>query len=392
MGFFGRKKKTDETAPDAGAVQQDARQVLDITRQNMMKIRDALESISMEDVRKHVSDEVISDEELSGIERDLRLMKAAIGKQTASQLVLAESEDIDAELLYFAEHLQEQLVSGSGESARTYISAIKYGITKGHEPIKESDMRHKDSIIKTRLEVIKHYKLIADLHSKTMINQRSYERLEEKLSDLTSEYQESKREAKERASQRPDLFEQMRTMTDKKSVNMTPELREFQEVFGRVTALKSQINDVKSNMSILNSNIQGQIRSIRTAETNMLTLSSVTTEEEREEIERIMGQHAQKMKEMQNEIFEYEKLYQTLDATIAAINQDQRLAKKMVNDTVGYMAILEQDQQEENAIRAGMENYRKELEAEIEGGEGSLQEEELETENEPQEHKQLLSN
>lgn len=391
MGFFKNWKQKADPAPEA-VIQPDPKQQLDATRQNMMKIWDALDAVNVAEIRRSVPEETLSDTDLSAFDRDLKLIKAVIGKQTASQLVLAESEDIDAELLYFAEHLQEELVCGNIDAANTYINAIKYGIAKGHEPIKESDLRHKDTILKTRLDVIKHYKLIADLHSKTASNRQGLERLETKLNDLQAEYNECKSEARERAKLRPDLYEKMVSMTDKKSNMISPELREFSNVFSRVLELKSQINDVKTNISILDTNIQSQVRGIRTAESSMLTMSSVTSEEEREEIERIINQHSEKMKQMQNEIFEFDNLYSKLDATIKSINEDQRLSKKMVNDTVGYMAILEQDQAEENAIRAGMENYRKSLEADIEEGEAALLEADQPLENEQQEHKQLISN
>lgn len=390
MGFFKRDKAPKEVEPVKEA-QPNPQKQLDSTRKNMIKIKDALEEIKIEEIRKAISEEVVSDTELSIFERDIKMIKAVIGKQTASQLVLAESEEIDAELLYFAEHIQEEMISGHISAVNTYINAIKFGITKGHEPIKESDLQYKDEILKTRLEIVKHYKLISELHRKIALNRESVEGLNRKLETLQREYTECKNIAKKEKEIRPDLYEEIIRMSPQEITMAAPKTQAFSKIFSKVTELKSQIVDVKTKISEIDSNIQAQERAISTTENSLLALNSVTNEREREEIERINKLNIENMKRMQNEIFEFDELFSELDASIEAINSDPRLIEKMVRDMINYESIIEEDRQEEEAIRAGMKNYAEALDREIEDGEAGIKED-LEHPQQIEENKQKISN
>lgn len=390
MGFFKRDKAPKEVEPVKEA-QPNPQKQLDSTRKNMIKIKDALEEIKIEEIRKAISEEVVSDTELSIFERDIKMIKAVIGKQTASQLVLAESEEIDAELLYFAEHIQEEMISGHISAVNTYINAIKFGITKGHEPIKESDLQYKDEILKTRLEIVKHYKLISELHRKIALNRESVEGLNRKLETLQREYTECKNIAKKEKEIRPDLYEEIIRMSPQEITMAAPKTQAFSKIFSKVTELKSQIVDVKTKISEIDSNIQAQERAISTTENSLLALNSVTNEREREEIERINKLNIENMKRMQNEIFEFDELFSELDASIEAINSDPRLIEKMVRDMINYESIIEEDRQEEEAIRAGMKNYAEALDREIEDGESGIKED-LEHPQQIEENKQKISN
>lgn len=390
MGFFKRFKEPQktETIPE---VKPDPKKILDATRQNMIKIRDALEEVNIAEIRKAVSEEIVSDTELSVFERDIRMIKVVIGKQTASQLVLAESEEIDAELLYFAEHIQEEMMNGHIPAVNTYINAIKFGITKGHEPIKESDLQYKDEILKTRLEIVKHYRLISELHKKIALNRESVDGLGKKLESLQREYTECKSIAKKEKEIRPDLYNKIILMSSQEINMADPKTQAFSKIFSKVTELKSQINDVKTRISEISSVIQAQERSISTIENSLLSMNSVTNENERAELERINKLSIENMKKMQNEIFEFDEIFSELDASIEAINSDPRLVEKMVRDMINYESIVEEDRQEEEAIAAGMKNYQEALDREIEDGESGIKED-LEQPLQEEQHKQMIGN
>ena len=97
-----KRKKKKEPVPEP-VVREDPKKQLDVTRQNMMKICDALESVNINKIRSSVSEEVLPNATLSEFDRDLKIVKAVISKQTSSQLMLAESDPIDQELFFFAE-------------------------------------------------------------------------------------------------------------------------------------------------------------------------------------------------------------------------------------------------------------------------------------------------
>ena len=391
MGFFRKNKAKNVEPVSEVELPKDSKQLLDATRQNMIKIKDALDQVNVAEIRKNVPEDVVSDAELSAFDRDIKMIKAVIAKQTASQLVLAESEDLDKELLYFAEHIQEEMMDAHLDAANTYISAVKFGIAKGHEPIKESDMQDKDEIISRRLDIVKHYKLISDLHRKIALNRDSITGLNNKLEKLQREYTDAKLEAKDQKDLREDLYSKIVRMSAEEVTHATPEIQEFAAYFSRVTELKGQITAVKTSISNMKSNIQAQQRSISNTENALLSLNSITSEREREELERINSQYIDNMRKLQDEIFAFDEQFKELDASIEAINSDPRIAEKMVDTVIGFQDILRQDQEEEEAIAKGMENRRRRIEEDIEKGEAALNE--LEEEPQEIEHKkQLISN
>ena len=125
--LFGKQKK--EAAPEPVIVREDPKKQMDATRQNMMKICDALDSISVQRIRASVSEETLPNAQLSEFDRDIKIVNAVISKQTSSQLMLAESDPIDKELFFFAEHIENEMCEGHFLVAETYMKAIKFGIS-----------------------------------------------------------------------------------------------------------------------------------------------------------------------------------------------------------------------------------------------------------------------
>ena len=250
--LFGKKKK--EPVPEP-VVREDPKKQLDVTRQNMMKICDALESVNINKIRSSVSEEVLPNATLSEFDRDLKIVKAVISKQTSSQLMLAESDPIDQELFFFAEHIENEMCEGHFLVAETYMKAIKFGISKGHEAIKESDLDNKEAILAQRLEIIKHYRLIAELNRKIAAYQDSMLKLNTKLDGLQNDYSEAKSIAKEESIRRKDMYEKIMRMSPMEVATASPEIQNFAAIFSKVNELKSQINGVKTSISGMTANV-----------------------------------------------------------------------------------------------------------------------------------------
>lgn len=394
MGLlFGKPKK--EAAPEPVVVKEDPKKQMDATRQNMMKICDALDSISVQRIRSSVSEEKLPNAELSGFDRDIKVVKAVISKQTSSQLMLAESDSIDKELFFFAEHIENEMCEGHFLVAETYMKAIKFGITKGHEPIKESDMENKDEILNQRLEIVKHYRLIADLNRKIAAYQDNMGKLNEKLAKLQQDYSEAKKIAKEESIIHKDKYEKIMRMSPAEVQQSSPDLQDYAAVFSKVNELKSQINGVKTSISGMNANVQEMKRAIGNTENALLSINSITTEKEREEIERISQQYVDNMKKLHDQVFEFEDLFSELDASIDAIHSDPRIIRKMLRDVTTYRDIIRQDEIEQKSEEEGMkayEEYLKEQQQKLDDDIAGM-EEDLDNEgiaNEPEKH--LISN
>ncbi len=394
MAFlFGKKKKeNEEQASQMPVVREDPKKQLDITRQNMVKMLSALDTISINKIRASVSEEILSNAELSEFDRDLKTVKAVIGKQTSSQLMLAESDAIDQELLFFAEHIEDEMCQGHFLVSETYMKAIKFGISKGHEAIKESDIENKDDILNQRLEIIKHYKLIAELNRKIAAYQDSMVKLNEKLAKLQSDYSEAKSIAKEESIRRKDMYDKIIRMSPAEVATATPEIQNFAAIFSTVNELKSQINGVKTSISGMNSNVQEIKRAIGNTENALLSINSITTEKEREEIERVNRQYIENMKSLQDQVFEFEDLFSELDASIDAINSDPRIIRKMLKDMTSYRNIVHQDEIDQKAEEEGMKAYeeylrkqQEQLDDDIRGMEEDLDNDGIN--NEPEKHK-----
>ena len=388
--LFGKQKK--EAAPEPEIVREDPKKQMDATRQNMMKICDALDSISVQRIRASVSEETLPNAQLSEFDRDIKIVKAVISKQTSSQLMLAESDPIDKELFFFAEHIENEMCEGHFLVAETYMKAIKFGISKGHEAIKESDMENKEEILNQRLEIIKHYRLIADLNRKIAAYQDNMNKLAEKLTGLQKDYSEAKRIAKEESIVHKDKYEKIMRMSPAEVQQSSPELQNYAAVFSKVNELKSQINGVKTSISGMNSNVQEMQRAISNTENALLSINSITTEKELEEIERVNQQYIQNMKNLQDQVFEFEDVFSELDASIDAINSDPRIIRKMLKDVTTYRDNLRQDEIEQKAEEEGMkayEEYLKEQQQQLDDDIAGM-EEDLDNEgiaNEPEQHR-----
>ena len=390
--LFGKKKK--EPVPEP-VVREDPKKQLDVTRQNMMKICDALESVNINKIRSSVSEEVLPNATLSEFDRDLKIVKAVIIKQTSSQLMLAESDPIDQELFFFAEHIENEMCEGHFLVAETYMKAIKFGISKGHEAIKESDLDNKEAILAQRLEIIKHYRLIAELNRKIAAYQDSMLKLNTKLDGLQNDYSEAKSIAKEESIRRKDMYEKIMRMSPMEVATASPEIQNFAAIFSKVNELKSQINGVKTSISGMTANVQEIQRAISNTENALLSINSITTEKEREEIERVNKQYIENMKNLQNQVFEFEDLFSELDASIDAINSDPRIIRKMLKDVTTYRNIVHQDEIDQKAEAEGMKAYeeylrqqQQQLDDDIKGMEEDLDNEGIN--NEPEKH--LISN
>ncbi len=390
--LFGKKKK--EPVPEP-VVREDPKKQLDVTRQNMMKICDALESVNINKIRSSVSEEVLPNATLSEFDRDLKIVKAVISKQTSSQLMLAESDPIDQELFFFAEHIENEMCEGHFLVAETYMKAIKFGISKGHEAIKESDLDNKEAILAQRLEIIKHYRLIAELNRKIAAYQDSMLKLNTKLDGLQNDYSEAKSIAKEESIRRKDMYEKIMRMSPMEVATASPEIQNFAAIFSKVNELKSQINGVKTSISGMTANVQEIQRAISNTENALLSINSITTEKEREEIERVNKQYIENMKNLQNQVFEFEDLFSELDASIDAINSDPRIIRKMLKDVTTYRNIVHQDEIDQKAEAEGMKAYeeylrqqQQQLDDDIKGMEEDLDNEGIN--NEPEKH--LISN
>ncbi len=392
--LFGKKKPV--AAPEPPVIREDPKKQLDVTRQNMMKICTALDSVNINKIRASVSEEVLTNAQLSEFDRDLKIVKAVISKQTSSQLMLAESDAIDQELFFFAEHIEDEMSEGHFLVAETYMKAIKFGISKGHEAIKESDLENKESILSQRLEIIKHYRLIAELNRKIATYNDSISKLNDKLYGLQEDYTEAKSIAKEESIRRKDLYEKIMRMSPMEISTATPEIQNYAAVFSKVNELKSQINGVKTSISGMTANVQEMQRAISNTENALLSINSITTEKEREEIERVNKQYIENMKDLQDQVFEFEDLFSELDASIDAINSDPRIIRKMLKDVTNYRNIVHQDELDQQAEAEGMKAYQEylkqqqqQLDDDIKGMEEDLDNDGI---NNEQEHKQLLSN
>ena len=379
MGLlFGKKKK--EVVEQPVVIREDPKKQLDATRQNMVKILTALDTINVQKIRSSVSEEQLSNAQLSEFDRDLKIVKAVISKQTSSQLMLAESDAIDQELFFFAEHIENEMCEGHFLVSETYMKAIKFGISKGHEPIKESDIENKDEILNQRLEIIKHYKLIAELNRKIAAYQDSIIKLNDKLSHLQADYTEAKSIAKEESIRHKDKYDQIIRMSPAEVATASPEIQNYAAIFSKVNELKSQINGVKTSISGMNANVQEMQRAISNTENALLSINSITTEKEREEME------------LQDQVFEFEDLFSDLDASIDAINSDPRIIRKMLKDITAYRNIVHQDELDQKAEEEGMKNYQEylrqeqqKLDDDIRGMEEDLDNDGID--NEPVQHK-----
>ena len=391
MGLlFGKKKK--EVVEQPVVIREDPKKQLDATRQNMVKILTALDTINVQKIRSSVSEEQLSNAQLSEFDRDLKIVKAVISKQTSSQLMLAESDAIDQELFFFAEHIENEMCEGHFLVSETYMKAIKFGISKGHEPIKESDIENKDEILNQRLEIIKHYKLIAELNRKIAAYQDSIIKLNDKLSHLQADYTEAKSIAKEESIRHKDKYDQIIRMSPAEVATASPEIQNYAAIFSKVNELKSQINGVKTSISGMNANVQEMQRAISNTENALLSINSITTEKEREEMERVNRQYIETMKNLQDQVFEFEDLFSDLDASIDAINSDPRIIRKLLKDITAYRNIVHQDELDQKAEEEGMKNYQEylrqeqqKLDDDIRGMEEDLDNDGID--NEPVQHK-----
>ena len=114
-----------------------------------------------------------------------------------------------------------------------------------------------------------------------------------------------------------------------------------------------------------------------------------------EEIERVNKQYIENMKNLQNQVFEFEDLFSELDASIDAINSDPRIIRKMLKDVTTYRNIVHQDEIDQKAEAEGMKAYeeylrqqQQQLDDDIKGMEEDLDNEGIN--NEPEKH--LISN
>ena len=185
MGLFTKKKDPLTPEQQQALEQEEARlrtlSQLDGTRMMAEQIYTTLRNIRWDDYSNSVNIRdaektnfvdgaavtVTGPEFVNDAKRMVNTILVKMGKEINADLVAIQSERIDAELLYFAEQLEESLKNADLYSAEACITGLFYGIWQGHRSIPStSTAQEKEDEISLRQQKIKDYKQIVKVSKK----------------------------------------------------------------------------------------------------------------------------------------------------------------------------------------------------------------------------------
>lgn len=336
------KKKTSESV----ATKMQQSKVAEI-REKVEELRIELKSISFAKASSK-----FDKEDLLTYEKRIERLCSTLDKVSVLDL---DTRKMDENMLYLAQHLQDNIEKGNIETTKRMMDALYYGVMIGHEPIKSTEKRKEEKIIATRTDRYNKFRDIVNLSEQIDEAMRDMGKKGKEFDKLKNEFDEKfgilekKIKANQKAVEELDRYgaSDRDTISDE-AYDLWVDMQEANAIKNNTKELRNLM--VQSREFIIN--IENEIRQLE------ITLSSVVLENDEElteNLERYRKDYIQQQREMQEAIERSRESSRQFIASMEELFSARVMAPKIIQ---GMREWKKLEQQVENERAAAAANQR----------------------------------
>lgn len=271
-----------------------------------------------------------------------------------SQTYSLDTRPLDQRMADLPKHLQQAITNGREDTADRILTALLYGIGKGHKAMISTDDAHVKKEMEDRLNRLEQYCTIVSLSEKIDESQNAIDKLAVKFEETATLYKEKKSALESQRKENPYLFEKLNSVKSRHEAE-DPDVLNLVVQMDQVTDLSKEISQLKQEKTTHVAAIQGFDTSIRSEE-NMLMMSDVVLEQElMDNIEQDMVEFRNKVSDAWDQIFKLGDLSDQNTFALNAIFSSAGISSYVTGVSMEYEDILRAERKAEEGMRRARE-------------------------------------
>ena len=289
-----------------------------------------------------------------------------------SQTYALDTRDLDQTMMELPKKLQEAISNGKEKTADRIITALLYGVGKGHKMPVTDDEAYLKKELEDRKTRLKQYCAIVELSVKIDESEQAIEKLAHKFKSTAALYKEKKAALEAQRKENPYIFEKLQAIKSRHEAE-DPEVLNLVVQMDEVTDLNKEIVQLKQEKTTHLAAIQGFDTTIRNEE-NMLMMSDVVLEDELvQKIEQDIVDFREKIADAWDQVFKLGDLNDQTSFALNAIFSSAGIINYVTGISMEYDDILREERRREEGMRLAQERAQEaELENEEEENEGGV--------------------
>lgn len=343
------KKIEEKEAIESPFVKKDAvqeqKKFVDEVRTESQKLKDKLQIAIAQKGKRGV----FSDEQMEEIRRKLKLFMLQLDTSTAT----IDTRELDQELGFFVESLEEALRDGNVETAERILTGLQYGIMQGHKDIKDYDMIRMDQIMEVRCSRLDKYKQLVILSKKIDEHIRSNNVRQKKYDMAKQKYEDKKKALLKEADEHPELIAEIDEVGADKTEKLSPEALELVQKQNSVLSLKEQLKQLKQTMRMAEGNITALEGSIKTLEVQLADQSTKLDQETLDMLKKIDADYQKQLIDLRNQMLELDKKNQEAQDAFDLIFSSPEMKGYVIGSQKRWEAVLDEDNMKEMKAAKG---------------------------------------
>lgn len=278
-----------------------------------------------------------------------------------------DTREIDEDMLYLAQHLQDNLEKGHIETTKRMMDTLYYGVMIGHEAIKSSDKNKQSKIIESRTDRYNKFRDIVKISEQIDEAMRDMTKKGKEFDKLKKEFDEKYTKLEKKIKENQSAVEELNRFGADDRDKLSDKAYDLWVDQQDVVAIRNNTKELRNLMVQSREFIINQENEIRQLE---ITLNSVVLEEDQElteNLERYREEYVKQQREMQEAIERSRESARRFLASIEELFSARVMAPKIIKGMRDWNALEKQISNERAAAAANQRHLEEqELEEQLE--------------------------